>query len=317
MPAPAAMTVSYSTLLERVGHFLFGLRSSFTADQTADIEDCLEDGLKAVYDAHEWSFFRPITEITTTAPYTTGTITVASGVVTLSGGTFPSWAAVGVLKIVNDYYDVDTRDGNTQITLEDTSVTVAVATAYELSRPEYDLPTGFEAIANDSDLMYEPGQSDCYPPVHQVHDATIRRKQQDDPFTDRPRCYSIRTVEFDPTVGSRKRISFYPIPDAAYVLKGPMVLRPTMIDSTNLYPIGGETLAGVILESCLAAAERNFDEQENRHSKRFMELLPLAIAMDLQKSAPTSLGPDCPDNEQNYMYRSLRIGDLTLDGDTL
>lgn len=317
MPTPAAMIAEYGTLVERVGHFLFGLRTGFTADQTTDILDCIEDGLHDVYTVHEWSFLRPITEVTTTAPYTTGTITVASGVVTLVGGTFPSWAAVGVLKIVNDFYDVNTRDSNTQVTLEDTSVTVGSATAYELSRPEYDLPTGFEAVANDSALMYEPGQSDYYPPVMQRHDAYIRERQQCNPNTDRPYFYSIRTVEFDPTVGSRKRMSFYPIPDAAYVLKVPMVLRPTMIDSTNKYPLGGETLAQVILEACLAAAERNFDEQEGRHTKRFAELLPLAIKADLEKSAPTSLGPDRPMDEQDYVARSLRMGDITLDGNTL
>jgi len=319
------MTASYSTLLERVGRYLFGDRSQFSSKQTADIEDCIKDGLQDVYTAHLWSFFRPIKEITTTAPYATGTITVAAGVVTLVGGTFPSWAAVGVLKIVDDYYDVDTRDSGSQITLEDTSVTVAVASSFELGRPEYDLPAAFEAISGDSDLHYEPGQSDFYPPVRQRHDSAIRRMSQENPYHDRPMYYSVRTVEFDPTVGSRKRLALYPTPDAAYVLKVPMILRPTMIDTTNEFPVGGETLAQVITEACLAAAERNFEEQEGRHTKRFMELLPLAIMADQEKSAPTSLGPDAPRGEgyNNNMYdydywsRSVRMGAITLDGDTL
>lgn len=321
MPDP--LTVSYATLLERVGHFLFGIRSSYSADQTSDIEECIEDGLHDVYAAHPWSFLRPITEVTTTAPYATGTITVASGVVTLSGGTFPTWAAVGILKIVDDYYDVDTYDSGSQITLEDTSVTVASASAYELGRAEYDLPSTFEAISGDSDLHYEPGQADFYPPVKQRHDSHIRRAKQNDPYTDRPCYYSVRTVEFDPTVGSRKRIAFYPTPDAAYVLKVPMILRPTMIDATNLYPLGGETLAKLITESCLAAAERNYDENTGKHTERFEQMLPLAIAADLEKSSPTSLGPDMPkvhqyrNWEHEYWSRSLRIGTITLDASNL
>jgi hypothetical protein len=310
------MVASYSSLLERVGHFLFGIRTGYTADQTSDIEDCIEDGLHDVYTAHSWSFFRPIREVVTTAPYATGTVRIASGVVTLTGGTFPSWAAVGVLEVANTYYDVDTRDGNTQVTLEDTSVTVTAASAYELTRPEYDLPATFEDI--EGDLTYEPGESDLYPPVTEKHDSEILRLAQDNPYTDRPLYYGIRTVEFDPTVGSRRRLSLYPTPDAVYVLKGRMKLRSTMIDVTNQYPVGGESLAQLITEACLAAAERNFDEQQSQHTKRFQELLPLAIAADLEMTSPTSLGADAPRTEiVDWASRTLRTGAVTINGTTM
>jgi hypothetical protein len=123
-------------------------------------------------------------------------------------------------------------------------------------------------------------------------------------------------------VGSRKRLALYPTPDAAYVLRVPMILRPLMLDATDLYPVGGETLAPVILEACLGAAERNFDDAEAKHTARFRELLPLAIEADLRKSAPTSLGPDSPRGEGYYSgaydhshwVRASRIGTLTIDG---
>ena len=315
------MVTSYNSLMERVGHYLFGIRSGFSADQTDDIEDCIHDGLHDVYTAHQWSFFRPIQDISTTAPYATGTVTIAAGVVTLAGGTFPSWAADGFLKVSTSYYSVASRDGDTQLTLDDTSVAVAAASAFQLGRPEVPLPAEFEAIASDSDLAYYPDQNDLYPPLQQRYD--LRSMQQGNPYFDRPSSYSIRTAEFDPTVGSRKQLVFYPTPDAAYVLRVPMILRPTMIDSTNQYPVGGETLAQVILEACLAAAERNYDEENKRHTERFQQLLPLAIRADLEKSTPTSLGPDMPKGERgrgiydDYWLRSSRIGTLTLDGDTL
>lgn len=310
--AVGAMVVSYSSLLERIGHHLFGIRSGFSGDQTTDIEENIKDGLRDVYTAHSWSFFRPVKEITTTAPYSTGTIAVVSGVVTLSGGTFPSWAAVGVLKVGSDYYDVASRDENTQVTLEDTSVDVDAGTSYELGRPEYDLPTGFEAVVG-KELAYEPGQSDFYPPVRERHDDQIRAWRQDDPYHDRPLYFSTRTVEFDATVGSRKRLALYPTPDAAYVLKVPMQLRATMIDEVNQYPVGGEQLSQVITEACLAAAERNYDEQEGGHAKRFMELLPLAIAADQEMTAPSTLGPDAPRGETADLdARKVQMGDITL-----
>ena len=319
MPTPVAMTASYSTLLERVGHYLFGIRSGYSSDQVTDIEEQIRDGLMDVYSAHNWSFFRPIAEITTTAPYATGTVTIASGVVTLTTGVFPSWAAVGILKVDDVYYDVDARDSDTQVTLEDTSVTVASASTYTLGRPEYDLPVAFEAISGDSNLHYEPGQSNLYPPVQQRHDSLIRAMHQGYACDeDRPVYYSVRTTVFDPTVGSRKRLAFYPTPDAAYVLKVPMILRPTMIDATNEFPVGGETLSQLITESCLRAAERNLDEMEGRHAKRFEELLPLSIKADNEKSSPTSLGADGSKRNRSFgedqISRALRIGAVSING---
>jgi hypothetical protein len=319
--ASSYVIASYSSLLERVGHFLFGIRTGFSADQTTDIEDCIRDGLRRVYSSHDWSFFKPVEDISTTAPYTTGTVEIVDGVVTLTTGTWPDWASYGILKVSNNYYSVDTRDSDSQVTLDDTTLDVDAGTSYELGRPEVPLATTFEAVAGDSDLTYYPDQNELYPAVAQRHDAAIRKWQMNDPYHDRPIYYSVRTVQFEPTTGSRKRLAFYPVPDAVYVLRVPMILRPTMIDETNQYPVGGETLSQVILEACLAAAEHNYDDAEAVHEKRYLELLPLSIQADQEKSSPTSLGGDAPRDEQrrvsDYWARASRIGSLSLDGDTL
>jgi len=51
--------------------------------------------------------------------FSTGTVAVSSGVVTLSGGTFPAWAARGVFKYDSKFYTVKIRTDNTHITLND------------------------------------------------------------------------------------------------------------------------------------------------------------------------------------------------------
>ena len=316
---------SYSSLLNRVGHYLFGIRTGFSLDQTADITDCITDGLRRVYAAHNWSFLRPVVDIVTTAPYATGTITVTAGVVTLTGGTFPTWAASGVLTVNNRYYSVSTRDSNTQITLDDTSLTVGTAASYQLARPEIPLDAAFDSVSNDSDLNYYPSPESWYPPVKWRHDATIRQLEASNPEFDRPVFYSVRTVTFDPTVGSRKVLALYPAPNQAYTLRVPMILRPVLVDDVNLYAIGGELLSQVILEACLAAAEHNFEEREHVHEKRYMEMIQLAIREDKDRSSPTSLGADAPRSERrqfgmfdySYRLREHRIGGLTLDGDAL
>jgi hypothetical protein len=312
--------VDFEILQGRVGHYLFGIRTGFSADQELDIQDCLNDGLRRVYSAHEWSFLRPVADVSTTAPYTTGTVAVASGVVTLTGGTFPSWSADGVLKVDNRYYSVASRESDTQITLDSTSVTVAAGESYQLGRPEIPLEAAFDAVANDSDLTYYPSADSWYPPVQWRHDATIRQLEGNNPEFDRPAFYSVRTVEFDPEVGSRKVLAMYPTPDQTYTLRVPMILRPVLLDATNRYAIGGEVLSQVMLEACLAAAEHNFEEREHVHEKRFMELIGLAIRDDQNRSSPTSLGLDGSAygrsgmTDHAYRLREQRIGSVSIDG---
>jgi hypothetical protein len=316
------MAITYRSLKERVGHYLFGIRSNFTVDQLADIDDCIVDGLQRVYAFHDWSFFRPVVDITTTAPYATGTIAVSSGVVTLTGGSFPSWAADGVLHINGISYPVASRTSSSVVTISNTSLTVAAGTSYKIGRPEVPMPAEFQSVANDSELAYYPDDIACYPSVVQRGDQVIRKFEQESRTFDRPVFYSVRTERFDPAVGSRKVLAFYPTPDKAYTMRVPMVLRQLMLTSDGQQPVGGEVLSQVITEACLASAEHNFEEREHVHEKRFLEMIALAVKNDLERSTPTSLGPDSPRVYRgkadgfgyDYRTREQRIGGLTLNG---
>jgi hypothetical protein len=248
------MTVSYTSLLERLGRDKFGQRTGLSDSEVSDIDDCIEDGLKRVYAAHDWSFFRPVVPIATVA-----------------------------------------------------------------NQAEYELPLGYESI--ESKMYYPLGEDTFYPPVEERSDSQIRRWQQRDDETDHPLFFCVRIAEFDPKVGSRKKLILYPTPDDAYTLYAKMTLRPVPIDADNPYPIGGELLAAVITAACRSAAEENLDETESIHEKRFLELLPLAIMADQERSSPTTLGPDAPRNPAQSVssewLRAARIGTPSLDGVTL
>ena len=73
----ATLALDYDLLVEKVGDFLGYGRDpdALTADQLADIESCLHDGLREFYApprlagtgyAHEWTFLRPLRTIITT-----------------------------------------------------------------------------------------------------------------------------------------------------------------------------------------------------------------------------------------------------------
>jgi hypothetical protein len=71
-----------------------------------------------------------------TNPYTTGTVAVSEGVVTITGGTWPSWASAGILTIGGQAYTVDTRDSDTQLTLLGCDdLTISSGTAFSLGLP--------------------------------------------------------------------------------------------------------------------------------------------------------------------------------------
>ena len=71
--------------------------------------------------------------------YDTGTIGVSSGVVTLTNGTFPSWAASANVMISGVAYSVDVRTDDTHVTLNDDTLDEGSGAAYTLT---YVLSTG-------------------------------------------------------------------------------------------------------------------------------------------------------------------------------
>ena len=94
-----------------------------------------------------------------------------------------------------------------------------------------------------------------------------------------------------------------------------MRLRPTMLSQTDEYPVGGEQLSQLILEACLAAAERLYDDSESVHTKRFNELMPLAIQADYETSSPRTLGPDSPrGGNGTQLSRRALMGSVTFSG---
>lgn len=72
----------------------------------------------------------------TSTGYSTGMIAIVDGVVTLTGGTWPSWAADGYLNFNGTPLEVATRDSSTQLTLVDTTIDLALSSIpFSLSSP--------------------------------------------------------------------------------------------------------------------------------------------------------------------------------------
>jgi hypothetical protein len=245
------MAISYSDLKERVGRHLFGIRTGFSADQLDDINDCIKDGLLAVYGAYQWSFLRPL----------------------------------------------------------ETIVTAADDSTYELAADCDSIEGGV--------LTFAAEEGEGYPPVQVVAEVEVRRRRQECDDTGVPRLAALLTDVFDPEAGSSKSIVLYPTPDGIYNLTVPMRLRPTMIDDNHPYPIGGEVMSAVILESCLAAAERNYDEKPGIHNEMFARLLEQTIDADKSDTTPRQLGQTVKDDGTEWLPRTNLMGAVTINGVTM
>lgn len=89
-------------------------------------------------------------------------------------------------------------------------------------------------------------------------------------------------VSFAPATGQRWQIQFWPTPTATLSVVGRYRSIPNTIDDDSHYPMGGQPFAQLLLESCLAAAEEQMNDEDGVHRARFNELLAAAIASDLR-----------------------------------
>jgi hypothetical protein len=319
MTAPAALTYGYSQFVNAIALNAFGLSPTSvdvitdgvlapTDPRVADILRAIQDGLLFVYNAHRWSFLRPVVLIQTLPPYNTGTITVTSGgVVTLTGGTFPVYSASanGQLWIgtpsppvfYSGIWQIGTYGGPTSLTLTSyNGPQFTMGIPYLIVFNQYPTPTGFDTFEEE---LSEPGHGVWHRhTLQKVDEIEIRREMQHfNGQTHRPRMYSISTKLFDPTAGSARYVNFWPVPGMVHNFYGKAILRPTMLDVTNSQPIGIEILAPVFMESILAAAERNIDQQDASHpdavhNRTLGPLLAMAIQRDRENAAADFLGVD-------------------------
>lgn len=142
------------TFDDAVTHLLDFVGGDVRPETVRDVKRALTQAYREIADAHHWTYLHTPYRFVTDAAYSTGTITydhtggASERLVTLSGGTFPSWAANGRMRISDVVYRVDERLSDTTLTLieaENPGADVAAGTSYSLLRDTYTLPADFRA----------------------------------------------------------------------------------------------------------------------------------------------------------------------------
>jgi hypothetical protein len=107
-------------------------------------EEAVNEALRFCATSRDWPWYNRMVTVDFEPPYNTGSISITSGTktVTLSGGTFPTWAANGVIIVSNQVFEVASRDSATQVTLADEYNGANLsASSYVIAQFSYDLPS--------------------------------------------------------------------------------------------------------------------------------------------------------------------------------
>jgi hypothetical protein len=100
---------------------------------------------------HAWTCYLKHGRINLQAPYTTGTIeyTASTRTLTLTGGTWPAWAAEGTVRVDDVDARVEERSSDTDLILS-ASLTfldnISAGTSYTLYKDAYELPADFSRM---------------------------------------------------------------------------------------------------------------------------------------------------------------------------
>jgi len=163
---------------------------------------------------HEWSYYARRGQIVTSAPYTTGTVAYddATNTVTLTGGTWPSWAEYGEILLTSDSdtgiarYKVDRVVTTTTLTLSPYTQPGAdlASQTFTLYRSLYPLPEPFIRCGPVVEIASSHWLTHVSP--SEMLDRLSGNYQPQ-----RPNMYTFRTSGLD-EFGGRPQIEFGPPP---------------------------------------------------------------------------------------------------------
>lgn len=290
----ADLSIEYTDIQKGVGLMLGWDRDpdQWTTTQDNDFALVLTSGLRKFYGAYPWSFMTPRYTVTTSPPYTTGTITVSGGDVAGSGTSWNTLSATDYWLVVNGTrYEVSSAINDTSITISDTSFTAAAGTTYSLSRYKYTLPEDFGGFIGP--LTYAPSQSTYYRPVELISDDMMRMLYMSDVLDNATEIVKAAVVpkSFTATLGQKWELHHWPASTKTVHLTGRYRVVADDLDAVNKYPMGGPQHANTVLYAVLSEAEtRLWDNTSSAYTQRYQESLQASIGYDRAQGAPETLG---------------------------
>lgn len=310
-----SLSISLGEVKAQLGMILGVPRAPAQWDTTlaADVDRIIRSGRRRFFSANPsgWSFLNQHQTFLTLAPQTTGTVTVASGVVTLSGATFPTTAATNYLISIeglNGLYKIATYTDSTHVTLEDTSASADAGSTYTLYKNRFDLPSNFGGfrgpvtVARGSILEQAAILPEYEVRAVQSH-VTVR--------TGQPRLFTVSNRVADEDVGIPTwYLEFYPLADGVYEIEADIHLSAgDALDAASDDDICHPAFAEAMAEAIYAAGETAMQIMDGVHALRYNELIGEALERDRRMKGVRRLLPRTqnPYFIPGYEFRTAEI----------
>lgn len=291
------MTTLY-TYKDATEHITDYLGAVSDAKDARDARRAVQDALRDMQAQRDWSVYLSHGRLVTVAPYSTGTIVFdftggsSERLVTLTDGTFPSWAAYGYLVIGVVRYEVSARLSDTTLQLSENSNPGedVASTAYRLQRESYPVPTDFGKIVTN---LFEA--TNCIE-LSRVHGREALRTNRYLGVSE-PCAYAITgSGDFQGTVG----FELTPIPSTAKTYDYLYIRRPrplkyeSVTDGTVTVTAGSTTVTGT--------------------STAFVDAhVGSVIRLSVNTTTPDSLEGDNPYTEERIITEVASATSLTVD----
>jgi len=130
----------------------------------------------------------------------------------------------------------------------------------------------------------------AYAPILIVGEPLLREKRQYADTTGRPQYVAVRPRAHTGEIKQSFELVFWPTPDAVYAVKYRYNAIPYKLDANHTYPFGGVQHSETILAACLAAAERDLDDEVGTHTQDFMTKLAASVSFDRRTTGIPQFG---------------------------
>jgi hypothetical protein len=236
-----------------------------------------------------WSFLQPsLGTLELHAAYTTGTISSSSTTVTLTTGTWPSWAASGELWADDVWHTIASRSSDSQIVLDTAPTTAFSSDTFSLQHREYALPDDFGGM--NEPFSYRKDQYSPWQALIKINEAMIRGMEGEPEVADWPAYFAIVTIAPTTTSEQKRAALFYPMTSATRQLWYRYVAEPsTAIDGTTVYAYGDAQYMDLLRLSCLDVALQTLYSDNSKH-EAFERSLAAAVSHDRRMNRPSTLG---------------------------
>lgn len=320
MAAPTTQ-LAYEDFMRQVAENAgFGRKAStsegLTSSQETWCDDIVQSGIRRVYNAHDWRFFRPVRSITAwaTATIDASDLTLdydtSDGQTTITGpsGSFhASMVGHAVTFDTNEYTIAAYTDSATIVVTGDAADETEGLTI--TADGDYRLPDDFGGFAGPVTF----GAQTTYPPMRMTGEYEIRNERQRvSSETGRPWKAAMQPVESDGSAHQKWNLMLWPTPEQDYTLYYATYVQPNKLDATYKYPLGPGSMSELYQESCLAVLEERTKDPDRTHRELFQALLATAIKTD-QRTAPDTLGYNADGGDTYTRYRH-GIANVTVNG---